>query len=169
MNLDKSPSKLRIDKLRKEITEQRYRYHVENDPSTTDAVYESLTQELVALERKYPEFAAPDSPTQRVGGAALDKFKKVPHSLPMLSLNNVFSDDELHAWDARVKKILGASSDVEYFCELKFDGLSISLEYEERRARAGINARRRRGRRRRHRQRAHDFFRAAGRARKAQL
>lgn len=130
MNNAKSEAKARIQALRHEITEQRRKYHVENDPGTTDAIYESLTQELIELEQKYPEFLTPDSPTQRVGGAVLDKFTKVPHAQPMLSLNNAFSVEDLAAWDVRVKKILGPAAAVEYFCELKFDGLSISLEYE---------------------------------------
>ncbi len=129
MSNAKTEAKARIDKLRTEITEQRRKYHVENDPRTTDEVYESLTQELAKLEQEYPEFTTADSPTQRVGGAAQDKFKKVPHSLPMLSLNNAFSVEDIGAWDVRVRKILGTQASPQYFCELKFDGLSISLEY----------------------------------------
>ena len=132
--MNKAEAKKRIEKLRKEISDQRYRYHVENDPGASDVVYESLTEELLGLEAQYPEFASPDSPTQRVGGVALDKFTKVAHAQPMLSLNNAFSYEELAAWEKRAQKILGVDGTGipgGYFCELKFDGLSISLEYDE--------------------------------------
>jgi DNA ligase (NAD+) len=124
--------KKRIGKLQAQIADLRYRYHVLNDPNVGDDIYESLTKELVALEAEYPEFASSDSPTQRVGGAVLDKFSKVRHLLPMLSLNNAFDEAELEAWKQRSTKILGVSAnELEFFCELKYDGLSLSLEYED--------------------------------------
>ncbi len=124
--------KKRIEKLRHEIDDLRYRYHVLNDPKVTDEVYESLTEELLKLEKEFPQFVSVDSPTQRVGGRVLDKFEKVRHPKAMLSLNNAFSKEELAAWQARIKKLLSAKQQtrLNYFCELKFDGLSISLEYE---------------------------------------
>jgi DNA ligase (NAD+) len=130
--MDKQQIQSRISKLRDQIADLRYRYHVLNDPKVTDEVYEDLTRELVALEEEYPEFKTPDSPTQRVGGKPLDKFKKVKHPSPMLSLNNVFNKEELEAWEKRNLKFLSEGETIKgYYCELKFDGLSISLEYEK--------------------------------------
>ena len=127
-----SEIKKRIDKLRAQVDDLRYRYHVLNDPKVTDEVYEGLTRELIDLEHKYPQFMSSDSPTQRVVGRVLDKFEKVKHPLQMLSLNNAFSEEELKAWEKRISKLLSSSSrKLEYFCEVKLDGLSISLEYEK--------------------------------------
>lgn len=127
-----SEIKTRIEKLRQQVDDLRYRYHVLNDPKVTDEVYEDLTKELIALEHQYPQFMSADSPTQRVGGKVLDKFEKVKHPLPMLSLNNAFSEEELKAWEKRILKLLtnNQQDKLEYFCEVKLDGLSISLEYE---------------------------------------
>jgi len=131
-NLPKSEAKLRISKLVPEINALRYRYHVLNDPNVTDAIYESLTEELLELERQYPDLVLPNSPTHRVGGQVLDKFVKVKHPAPMLSLNNAFDFEEMRAWESRITKLLSAAEqrELNYFCELKYDGLSISLEYE---------------------------------------
>jgi len=120
----------RIDKLRKQIADLRYKYHVSNDPNVNDVVYESLTKELIALEEAYPEFQSMDSPTMRVGGKVLSKFQKVKHALPMISLNNAFSLEELEAWVLRDRKLLPSKKIVDFFCEPKYDGLSVSLEYE---------------------------------------
>lgn len=132
--MNKQEIKKRIQNLRVQINDLRYRYHVLNDPAVSDEVYESLTKELESLEEEYPEFKSPDSPTQRVGGKPLEKFEKVRHPLPMLSLNNAFSEADVLAWEKRNKKMLndaGAKVEqMEFFCELKYDGLSISLEYE---------------------------------------
>ncbi|MCX6811976.1 MAG: NAD-dependent DNA ligase LigA, partial [Candidatus Berkelbacteria bacterium] len=126
--------KKRIERLRDQIEDLRYRYHVLNDPKVSDEVYDSLTRELKALEEQYPEFADPSSPTNRVAGKPLDKFEKVPHKVPMLSLNDVFSFEELEAWEKRVKKFIHeydrGEFPIEYFCELKLDGLAVSLIYE---------------------------------------
>ncbi len=120
----------RMEKLVKQVNELRFRYHVLDDPEITDAVYDSLTQELLELEDKYPQFKLKNSPTGRVGGVALDKFEKVPHDHRMLSLSDAFSVEELQEWEDRITKILpGITWD--YFCELKFDGLAISLRYEQ--------------------------------------
>ncbi len=119
----------RAAKLRETISDYRYRYHVLDDPTASEQVYESLTAELKEIEAAHPELITPDSPTQRVGGIAQEKFAKVTHISRMLSLNDVFNKDEIVEWEERVRKLLG-SSDFDYFCELKIDGLSVMLTYE---------------------------------------
>ncbi len=121
--------KNRIIKLREQIEDLRYRYHVVNDPTVTDDIYDFLTKELKALEAQYPQFQDPNSPTNRVAGKPLDKFVKVRHEVRMLSLNDVFSKAELRAWEKRVQKLLPEKT-WNYFCELKLDGLAVSLIYE---------------------------------------
>lgn len=115
--------------LRQQLNEYAYQYYVKDQPSVEDYVYDRLYQELVDLESAHPELVTPDSPTQRVGGQVLAGFEKVQHEIPLYSLNDVFSRDELAAFDERVKKDMG--DNVSYVCELKIDGLSISLKYEE--------------------------------------
>src|SRR3989338_11655389 len=130
--MDKTLAGKRIKKLRDEIARLRYEYHVENIPSVTDDVYESLTRELRELLREYPEFEDPNAPENRVAGKPLEKFVKVRHSVRMLSLNDVFNETELQAWEKRIKKLLGSlASKLNYFCEVKFDGLAVSLTYEK--------------------------------------
>ncbi len=119
----------RAAQLRREIGEHDYRYYVLDAPSVSDAEYDALMRELVALEAEHPSLVTSDSPTQRVGGAAASTFEPVTHRVPMLSLNNAFSDDEVEAFDRRVREATG-ESDIEYACEPKFDGLAISLVYE---------------------------------------
>lgn len=121
--------KNRIEKLREEISRLRFEYHVKNNPKVTDDVYESLTRELHQLEEKYPEYSDQNSPINRVAGSALPKFKKVTHEVRMLSMNDVFSKKELLEWENRITKLLD-SKIKGYFCELKLDGLSASLIYE---------------------------------------
>lgn len=128
--MSKIEIKNRILKLREQITDLRYRYHVLNDPSVTDEIYDSLTRELKELEEKYPEFKDPNSPVNRVAGKPLDKFSKVTHDIPMISLNDVFTKEELLDWEKRIKKLLTSSAKWSYFCEIKFDGLAVSLIYE---------------------------------------
>jgi DNA ligase (NAD+) len=120
----------RMKKLADQINDLRFRYHVLDDPTVTDEVYDSLTQELLALELKYPQLKVKNSPTERVGGVALEKFQKVKHEQRMLSLNDAFDKDQVRAWQARIFKLLEVKS-LEYFCELKFDGLAISLRYRK--------------------------------------
>jgi DNA ligase (NAD+) len=120
----------RIKKLRAEIARLREAYHTENKPEVTDDVYDSLSRELKELLAKYPEFSDPNAKENRVAGKALDKFVKVKHETRMLSLNDVFNFDELKDWDKRVHKLLGANKKVNYFCEIKFDGLAVSLIYK---------------------------------------
>src|SRR3989338_10184060 len=121
--------KKRIKKLRKEIAKFRRAYHVENRPDITDDVYESLARELKALLEKYPELDDPNAPENRVAGKPLDKFIKVKHKVRMLSLNDAFSYQELYDWEKRIKKLLPKGSSLNYFCEVKFDGLAVSLIY----------------------------------------
>ena len=128
-NLSNSQARDRIEKLSKQINELRYRYHVLDDPSVTDEIYDSLTQELLSLENDYPQFKLKNSPTDRVGGVALDKFEKITHQSRMLSLTDAFSEQDIKDWDARLRKILPNLS-WDYFIELKFDGLAVSLRYK---------------------------------------
>lgn len=128
--VSKLEAKKRILQLREQIDEMRHQYHVLDDPSVTDDVYDSLTRELRTLEEQYPEFYDPASPTHRVGGEPLDKFVKVAHARPMLSLNDAFGFEELRAWETRIKKLLPPRQKLSYFAELKLDGLSVSLIYE---------------------------------------
>ncbi|MBI1838898.1 MAG: NAD-dependent DNA ligase LigA [Candidatus Colwellbacteria bacterium] len=132
--MTKDGAKKRIEKLREQIENLRYRYHVLDDPKVTDEVYDSLTRELKKLETEFPEFIDLNSPTNRVGGKPLDKFVKVAHQVPMLSLNDAFNKEELRAWEKRVLKFIPVDDaggfHIEYFCELKMDGLAVSLIYE---------------------------------------
>lgn len=118
----------RSAELRVELNQYAHEYYVQDQPSVEDAVYDKKYHELVAIETDYPDLITPESPTQRVGGKVLAGFEKVVHTIPLYSLNDVFSKEELIAFDERVKKALGQA--VSYCCELKIDGLSISLKYE---------------------------------------
>lgn len=120
-------SRKRIEDLRDEIRQHDYRYYVLDDPLLSDAQYDLLMQELIRLERDNPELITEDSPSRRVGGQILEKFKPVPHRLPLLSLDNAFSYADLREFDQRVKRM---ARDVAYMAELKIDGVSISLVYE---------------------------------------
>ncbi len=125
----------RVAELRAQIERAARLYHEQDAPEISDAEYDALFRELVDLEEAQPELRTPDSPTQRVGGAPSGALAEVRHSTPMLSLNNAFSFDELHAFDARARRLLGLADDDEdaaqlrYVCELKIDGLAISLRY----------------------------------------
>lgn len=123
--------KNRIQKLRTEIARLRDLYHVKDNPSVTDAVYDSLNNELKTLIKAYPEYDDPNAPENRVGGKPLDKFEKVEHKIRMLSLNDAFTFSELADWENRLKKLLNNKETIEYFCEVKFDGLAVSLIYED--------------------------------------
>jgi len=118
----------RIKELREIINYHDYKYYVEDNPEISDWEYDQLYRELVELETARPDLVTPDSPTQRVGGQPLEGFEKVIHTVPMLSLNDVFSEEELLAFDTRVREAVG--DNVEYVVEKKIDGLSVSLEYE---------------------------------------
>lgn len=120
----------RAQRLSQQINELRYRYHVLNDPSVGDEVYSSLTDELRQLESQYPELVTPDSPTQRVGSKASSKFKSVEHQTPMLSLQDVFSPEDLQKWIERTTKLLPTGYKPSYHVDLKLDGLAASVVYE---------------------------------------
>jgi DNA ligase (NAD+) len=120
----------RIAQLRAEIEQHNHRYYVLDDPSIPDAEYDKLFRELQALEAQHPELVTPDSPTQRVGGVPLKAFAEVHHRTAMLSLNNAFSEEEVRAFDARIRETLGVVQ-VEYAVEPKFDGLAITLTYRD--------------------------------------
>lgn len=122
-------AKRRIEKLKKEINHHRYLYHVLDKQEISDEALDSLKHELQKLEEEFPRLITSDSPTKRVGGKPLKKFKKVTHARPMLSLQDVFSFAELRAWFERIIKI--AKIKENFFCEAKFDGLAISLVYEK--------------------------------------
>src|SRR5689334_437578 len=115
--------------LRAEIAKHNHAYHVLDSPSISDAEYDGLMRELWAIEEKYPDLVTPDSPTQRVGDAPVSAFGSIVHRRPMLSLGNAFSSDELREFDKRAKRSVGMGENevVEYICELKLDGLSVSL------------------------------------------
>ena len=119
-----------IEKLRNEIRYHEYRYYVLDNPEISDFEFDKLMRRLQELEAQNPELVTPDSPTQRVGGQPAEEFPKVRHSLPMLSLDNTYSVDELKDFDRRVRELSGRSS-VEYVGELKLDGLSMALTYED--------------------------------------
>ncbi len=120
----------KVEELRKLITHHEYLYYVLNKPEITDEEFDNLMKELQMWERKYPELVTPDSPTQRIGGAPLEYFEKVIHKIPMLSLENAYSFEELAEWEERAKRILPYENWT-YVAELKIDGLSISLTYEK--------------------------------------
>src|SRR5437763_12304749 len=126
-----------IESLRDEIRRHEYRYYVLDDPEISDAEFDRLMNELKKIEAAHPDLVTPDSPTQRVGGKPREGFVKVPHSIPMLSLDNAYSEDELRAWERRVHELSGGT-DIEYVCELKLDGMSLALRYEGGKLARGI-------------------------------
>ncbi|MDD3726204.1 MAG: NAD-dependent DNA ligase LigA, partial [Candidatus Ratteibacteria bacterium] len=127
--MEKINIKKRIDELVKLLNYYNYMYYVENNPVVTDYEYDTLYRELVELEKKYPEYRRDDSPTLRVGGEILKEFRTVSHKTPMLSIENTYSEEELIEFDIRVKKTAG-TKDVDYVVELKYDGVAVSLIYE---------------------------------------
>ena len=127
--MTRKEAKQRIEKLRKVIDYHRYLYHVLNRQEISDAVLDSLKHELYKLELKYPEFITPDSPTQRVAGSVLEGFAKVRHEIPMISLEDIFSEEELKDWQEYLQR-LEPAAEFEFFSELKIDGFAITLIYE---------------------------------------
>jgi len=117
--------------LRKAINYHNYRYYVLDDPEVSDAAYDRLLRELEEIEKRYPGTVTPDSPTQRVGAAPLKAFKTVRHSLPMLSLSNCFTKEEVSEFDSRIKRFLKITGAVEYIAEAKLDGVAVELVYEK--------------------------------------
>ena len=128
--MTREEAKKQIDQLCKELQEHNYRYYVLAQPTISDYEFDRKLKELEELETLFPEFVRPDSPTQRVGGEPTKEFPTVKHRYPMLSLANSYSLGEIAAFDARVRKAI-EQKEVEYVCELKYDGLSISLQYEK--------------------------------------
>lgn len=128
-SLNKAEAKKRIKKLREVIDRHRYLYHVEDKAEISDAAHDSLKHELYTLEQEYPEFITPDSPTQRVGGKPLEKFKKVRHAERMLSMEDVFSEEEFSNWVKRLVNYGGQKVE-DFYCMTKIDGLAVSLVYE---------------------------------------
>ena len=118
----------RIEQLKEQLNRWSHEYYVEDKPTATDAEYDKAYHELLALEKEHPELVMADSPTQRVGGEVLEQFQKVTHTNPMLSLSNAFSKEDLEEFDARLRKLTNRA--IEYVCELKIDGLSIALTYQ---------------------------------------
>lgn len=127
---EKEDVRARIDELRERINYHNYRYYALDDPEITDREYDQLFRELVDLETGYPELITPDSPTQRVGFAPIEKFLPFHHEVPLLSLENAMTTGEALDFDRRVKKLLGVEGKVEYVAELKMDGLAVELVYE---------------------------------------
>jgi DNA ligase (NAD+) len=130
--MTKEEAKKRVEKLKSVINRHRYLYHVLDRQEISDSALDSLKKELFDLEQKFPELITPDSPTQRVGGWSLKEFKKVRHFQPMLSFNDAFSEEDMKDWLERISKLLSKEelSRLDFFCELKFDGLAIELVYE---------------------------------------
>lgn len=124
-------AKKRMEELRKAIHYHNYRYYVLDSPEISDAQYDALFRELEELERAYPEWITPDSPTQRIGAPPLEKFATVEHAHPMLSLANAFTDDEAREFDERVRRFLQRDKPIEYVVEPKMDGVAVELVYIE--------------------------------------
>src|SRR3954452_12925351 len=121
----------RIAELREEIRFHDRKYYEESRPVITDRDYDRLMQELIDLEKAHPDLITPESPTQRVGGDVQTELKSVRHVVPMMSIDNTYSEEEVRAFDERVRKTLGADAKIAYVLEPKIDGTSISLRYEE--------------------------------------
>jgi DNA ligase (NAD+) len=126
-----------LESLRDSIRHHEYRYYVLDDPEIPDADFDQLMNELKRLEAAHPELVTPDSPTQRVGGKPREGFVKVSHSVPMLSLDNAYNEEELRNWERRVHELSG-HKDIEYVCELKLDGMSLALRYQDGKLVRGI-------------------------------
>jgi DNA ligase (NAD+) len=120
----------KIAALRKTLHEHNHRYYLLDAPVISDQEFDQLLRELQDLEEAHPEFYDPNSPTQRVGGGVTKSFETVAHRFPMYSLSNTYSKEELEQWEERIRKIIGPQEEIEYTCELKFDGVSVSLTYE---------------------------------------
>jgi len=131
--MDRREATATAERLREQLNYHNYRYYVLDSPLISDAEYDRMMQELLQIEEEYPELVTPDSPTQRIGATPAVAFNSYTHRQPMLSLSNVFGEEELRAFDQRVKRMLGKTpeSNMEYVAELKIDGLAISLTYQD--------------------------------------
>ena len=127
----------KIESLRDKIRHHEYLYYVLDQPEISDQEFDALMQQLKDLEKQYPDLLTPDSPTQRVGGKPREGFVKVRHSSPMLSLDNTYNEEELRDWERRVHELSGRK-DVDYVCELKLDGMSLALTYENGKLARGV-------------------------------
>jgi DNA ligase (NAD+) len=119
----------KIDFLRKALHEHNHRYYILDKPTVTDFEFDRMLRELQQLELDHPEYYDPNSPSQRVGGEVTKSFETIRHRFPMYSLSNTYSREELEQWEERIRKILGPEASIDYTCELKFDGVSVSLTY----------------------------------------
>ncbi|UOQ48966.1 NAD-dependent DNA ligase LigA [Gracilibacillus caseinilyticus] len=128
--MTKQEARQQLEALRDELNEYNYQYHVLDNPTVSDAEYDQKMKQLKSIEAEYPALVTADSPSQRVGGEPLDAFEKVTHRVPMLSLGNAFNEEDLRDFDRRVREGL-ATETVTYVCELKIDGLAISLRYQD--------------------------------------
>ncbi len=128
--MNKKDAQKRIEKLRETINHHRYLYHVLNKEEISSSVLDSLKKELYDLESRYPHLITPDSPTQRVEGKPLEEFNKIKHYRPMLSFQDAFSEEDMHDFEKRIKRIV-PEEEIDYFCELKIDGLAIELVYRD--------------------------------------
>lgn len=135
--VDLNRIKKRLKELRESINYHNYRYYILDQPEISDSEYDLLMRELVDLETNYPQFTTPDSPTQRVGAPPLEKFETVTHSIPMLSLENAFNEEEAREFDERVKRYLKVTGPIEYVIEPKVDGIAIELVYRDGRFTVG--------------------------------
>ena len=119
----------KIDFLRKALHEHNHNYYILDKPTVTDFEFDRMLRELQQLELDHPEYYDPNSPSQRVGGEVTKSFETIRHRFPMYSLSNTYSREELEQWEERIRKILGPEASIDYTCELKFDGVSVSLTY----------------------------------------
>ncbi len=137
--MDRQTAAKKIVKLREEIIRHNYLYYSLDAPELSDAEYDALFRDLAKLEKEFPDLVTPDSPTQRVGGAPLEKFSQVAHRIPMLSLENAMDEGDIRDFDERIKRFLALppDEDIEYICEPKMDGLAVELVYEKGKFRVG--------------------------------
>ncbi|MDZ5474610.1 NAD-dependent DNA ligase LigA [Bacillus sp. 31A1R] len=127
--MDLQTAEIRVKELHNLLNQYNYEYHVLDKPSVPDAEYDRVLHELIELEQQFPELKSPDSPSERVGGEVLDMFSKVQHQTPMLSLGNAFNEEDLKDFDRRIRQAVG--DNFSFVCELKIDGLAVSLKYED--------------------------------------
>ncbi len=129
--MDAKQAAARIAKLREEINFHNHRYHVLDSPVVSDREYDQLLGELRALEAEHPELVTPDSPTRRVGGAPVERFSRVVHPAPILSLGNAFAAEDVRAWEERLRKLDARVAGAAVVVEPKIDGLTVVLHYEQ--------------------------------------
>jgi DNA ligase (NAD+) len=122
-------ARIRIKELTNQINQHNFNYYVVSKPAISDFDFDMLLEELISIENDFPELTEPDSPSKRVGGEVTKEFRQVIHKYPMLSLGNTYSEEEVKDFTERVRKLIG--DDVEYVCELKFDGVAIGLTYHK--------------------------------------